>query len=255
MESQKVGLIAHKVATVAGTVATGAAAAAQWVLSGAIWACPITWIVAGILVLVGVVILIATKTTWFQTAWRVAWDAIKSAAGAVKDFIINTVWHGGIEKAFKFIGDGVGMVKDWFTSIPGRISSAFSGLVNIITWPYRTAFNLISDLWNNTIGRLSWTIPSWVPGIGGNTISAPRLPHFHSGGMVTGPGSAGAEVLAVLRVGERVQTREMQAAEAGGNIYIENLTVNGNKFRDGTDFEDWLDGLRNDGRGGGEVTE
>jgi phage-related protein len=252
--SATVAMIGQKAALVGSSIATGAATAAQWALNTAQLASPTTWIVLAILALVAVIVVIATKTTWFQDTWRVAWGGIKTAVGAVRDFFVDTVWHGGIEKAFNAIGSGVSTVKGWFTSIPGLISSAFSGLVNIITWPYRTAFNFISDAWNNTVGRLQWTVPSWVPVIGGNTVGAPRLPRFHVGGMVTG-GPEGSEVLGIWRVGERVQTREMQAAEAAAPSVTYNITVQGNRFRDGTDFEDWLDDLRNDGRGGGEVTE
>ena len=251
--SATVAMIGQKVAMVAGTIATGAATAAQWALNIAMTANPIGLIIAAIVALVAIIIIIATKTTWFQTAWKAAWEGIQIAAKAVADFFVNTVWHGGIEKGINFIIAGIGMVKDWFSGIPGHLKSAFFGLVDIITWPFRTAFNFVSDIWNNTVGRLQWTVPSWVPFIGGNTIGAPKLPHFHTGGMVTG-GPEGAEVLGVLRVGERVQTREMQAAESSGSVTY-HITVNGNRFRDGTDFEDWLDDLRNDGRGGGGVTE
>jgi hypothetical protein len=250
--SQTVAMIAQKAAMIGGSVATGVATAAQWALNIAMEANPIGLIIIAIVALIAIIVLIATKTTWFQTAWKVAWEGIKIAAGAVKDFFVNTVWHNGLEKAFNFIGTGITKVKDWFASIPSKLSSTFGGLFNIIVSPFKAAFNFVSDIWNNTIGRLSWTVPTWVPFIGGDTISAPKLPHFHAGGVVTG-GPEGAEVLAVVRVGERVQTREQQAADSGSTTY--NITVNGNKFRDGTDFEDWLDELRNDGRGGGEVTE
>lgn len=258
-QSKTVALVASKVAMVASSVATGVMTAAQWALNVAMSANPIGLIVAAVLILIGVIVLIATKTTWFQTAWRVAWEGIKIAAGAVKDFFVNVVWEGGIKKAFDFIGKGIGNVKDWFVSIPDKIGSAFKSIYGFITAPFRLAFNFVSDAWNNTIGKLSWTVPSWVPFIGGNTISAPRLPKFHDGGMVVG-GPEGTEVPAILKVGERVQTRAMQAAEGvggGGNggTTVYHITVNGSKFRDGTDFEEWLDELRNDGRGGGEVTE
>jgi hypothetical protein len=55
-----------------------------------------------------------------------------------------------------------------FQAIPGiLINEAFGGIFSIMTWPFRTAFNFIADAWNNTIGRLSWSVPGWVPGIGG----------------------------------------------------------------------------------------
>jgi hypothetical protein len=51
-----------------------------------------------------------------------------------------------------------------------------------------------------------------------------------------------------------LRAREQQAASDRPNVTY-HITVNGTRFRDGTHFEDWLDELRNDGRGGGEVDE
>lgn len=158
-------------------VATGVWAAVQWVLAAAVNATilPIILIVAGIILLVAVIILIAKKTTWFQDIWRVAWTWVKKTA--------VDVWQ-------------------WMKTLPSKMGAVFKAVASAVTWPMRTAFNLIADAWNNTIGRLSWSVPSWVPLIGGNTISVPQLPHFHQGGIV--PGHQGQEVLGVLKAGERV---------------------------------------------------
>lgn len=83
-----------------------------------------------------------------------------------------------------------------------------------MTWPFRTAFNYISDAWNSTIGSLSWTVPGWVPFIGGNSISVPHIPRFHGGGTVPGP--PGQEQLAILQGGEEVSTTR----GGGGDIVI-----------------------------------
>src|SRR5262249_39970540 len=93
-------------------------------------------------------------------------------------------------------------VLNFYLSIPGRVLNAFSWLAAGIRDAFRSAFNFVADAWNNTIGRLSWSVPGWVPGIGGNSISAPHLPHFHTGGIVAG--LPGQEVIAVLQAGERV---------------------------------------------------
>jgi len=76
---------------------------------------------------------------------------------------------------------------DFFTGIfTGDINKAvqgladvFSGIIAIVTTPFGRAFNWVVDLWNNTIGKLSWKVPDWVPLIGGNTISAPKLTKFN----------------------------------------------------------------------------
>lgn len=174
--------VGNTAATVASTAAQGVAkgatlawTGAQWLLNVALSANPIGLIIIAIAALIAIIVLIATKTTWFQTAWRASWGWIKKAA--------VDVW-------------------DWLKQLPGWIGSAFAKVAGFISAPYRAAFNLIADAWNNTIGRLSWTVPGWVPFLGGNTISVPHLPKFHSGGVVPGP--PGSEMLAVLQAGERV---------------------------------------------------
>lgn len=167
--------------------------AAQWAWNIAQMASPTTWIVLAIAALVAVIVLIATKTDWFQRLWKAAWKGIMAYLNFVKNAYVT---------AFNLM-IGIGKrLGDALWAIPGLIKKAWSGLFNILTWPFRTAFNFISDAWNNTVGQLSWSVPGWVPLIGGNSISAPRLPKFHTGGVASG--AFGGEFMAVLRAGERV---------------------------------------------------
>lgn len=165
----------------------------QWLFNAAMAANPVVLITLAIIALIAIIVLIATKTDWFQRIWKAMTKGVGIAIGWLKDRFND--WWTGVKLIFH-------KAVEVFKAIPGRIKSAFSGLVNILTWPYRTAFNLIARAWNNTVGRLSWTVPGWVPGIGGKSLSAPKLPTFHRGGVV--PGAAGAEMLAVLQAGERV---------------------------------------------------
>jgi hypothetical protein len=183
-----------KLATIGQAIAQKAAAAgakvytaAQWLMNSALLASPITWIVLGIVALIAVIVLIATKTTWFQRAWKATWSAVKSAASNTWDFI---------------------------KKIPGWIGTAFSKISAAISRPFRTAFNMVAAAWNNTIGRLSWTIPGWVPIIGGNSISVPHLPTFHSGGIV--PGAPGTPTMALLQAGEKVSSIASSGGSDGG---------------------------------------
>ncbi|HXJ64921.1 MAG TPA: hypothetical protein VNN79_14290, partial [Actinomycetota bacterium] len=64
--------------------ALSAWAAIQVVLNLAIWSSPIFWIIAAVVALVAVVVIIATKTQWFQTIWEVAFKAISD--------IVQSVW-------------------------------------------------------------------------------------------------------------------------------------------------------------------
>lgn len=164
---------------------------AQWAWNIAMTANPIGLIIVGIAALIAAIVWIATKTTWFQDIWNAAWGWIKNTA--------IDVW-------------------EWLKALPDKIGDVFSSMANLMTWPFRTAFNFIADAWNNTIGQLSWTVPDWVPFIGGNTISVPKLPKFHSGGVVPGP--FGKEVPILARAGERVLTAEQDAA-GGGPLFAE----------------------------------
>lgn len=185
----KAATIAQAAAQKVAAAGTKVWAGAQWLMNTALLASPITWIVVGIVALIAVIVLIATKTDWFQKAWSASWKWIKSAAENTWDFV---------------------------KKIPDWTESAFKKVATVISAPYRAAFNLIASAWNNTIGKLHFTVPGWVPGIGGNSISVPNLPHFHSGGTVGGiPGS---EQLAVLQAGERVTPA---SSNDGGTVRIE----------------------------------
>jgi hypothetical protein len=162
----------------------------------AMLASPTTWIVLAIIALIAVIVLIATKTDWFSKAWAASWKWIKNTAA--------NVW-------------------DWLKQVPGWIGTAFGKIAGFITAPFRAAFNFVADAWNNTIGRLSFTFPGWIPGIGGNSINVPNIPKFHSGGVVGG--TPGSEQLAILQAGERVST-------AGGGGPVVTLRSDGSRVVD-----------------------
>jgi hypothetical protein len=214
----------------------GLVTAAQWLWNASLWASPVTWIVLAVAALIAIIIVIATQTTWFQDIWNATWGGIKDAAQAVGDWFAGPfagffvdLWDGivsGVQwvgNMFASVWNGItshaAKVWDYLGSLPGKLGSMFASIADYVTRPFRAAFNAVSSIWNSTVGRLSWTVPGWVPFIGGNSISAPKLPHFHSGGVVSG--ALGAETLAVLQAGERV-------TPAGGSNHSEAVTLNSN---------------------------
>jgi hypothetical protein len=188
----------------------GLVTAAQWAWNAAQLASPTTWIILAIVALVAIIVVIATKTTWFQDIWAAAWGGIKRAASAVGSWFKDTLYGKWIKGAWDGIINAGKRVWDWMGDLPGKLKGAFSRVGDFISAPFRAGFNMVSTAWNNTVGRLSWSVPGWVPGIGGNSFSAPRLPKFHSGGPV--PGTPGSEVMAILQAGETVSP----ASSAGG---------------------------------------
>lgn len=105
-------------------------------------------------------------------------------------------------EAFRVIVDGVfGAMKFWINEVT---IPAFKTLLTVV----KTIFNGIASAWNNTVGRISFKAPSWVPGIGGKGFDVPNIPMLAQGGIVTGPtlaliGEAGPEAVVPLsRAGE-----------------------------------------------------
>lgn len=225
-----------RVGMLAQAAATKVVTAAQWLWNVAMSANPIGLIIVAIIALIGIIVLIATKTDWFQRLWTAIWSVIGDPVKAVWAWIRDTLWPGiqmvweGIVAGAKFVWEGVkhyfGLWKSIFTAVigwigdlwdrfttgfnrivdfvrglPARIRTAASGMWNGIRDAFRNAVNWIIDRWNG----LSFTLPSvevFGQTIGGGTLSTPNIPRLHSGGVV--PGAPGQEVLTMLQAGERV---------------------------------------------------
>lgn len=237
------GQVASKVALVASTVATGLATAAQWLLNIAMTANPIGLIIAAIALLVGAIVWIATQTTWFSDLWNWIWDKIKEPVHDALEFIKGLIsWYIGLYVgafniikdalvwAFKTAIDWIVGAWNWLLDLPNKLVRAFEWIGNALTWPFKTAFNWIARAWNNTIGSLSFRIPDWVPGIGGGSLSMPRLPTLARGGEVLRTGAA------LIHKGERIMpagTRGLwnDAGGGGGAVLEIRLTGGTEEFR------------------------
>jgi len=136
------------------------------------------------------------------------WDTIKETIVGVIDFLgfyIGGALEGirtGFADVFGAIGgimagaftgaqSAISGVVDWIVNIPNHIGQAFSVLTDILFLPWKVAFNLIADAWNHTVGSLKFTLPSWVPELGGKGIDIPDIPHFAGGGSMNGIGIVG----------------------------------------------------------------
>lgn len=117
-----------------------------------------------------------------------------------------------VRGAFDKVGDAARAFLGFFEGLPGKLMGLAGTIKDALLWPYKTAFNEIAKIWNNTVGKLSFSIPSWVPGLGGKGFSMPNLPTFHMGGVV--PGNPGQPVPIMALAGETV-VRAGQSADAG----------------------------------------
>lgn len=142
--------------------------------------------------------------TFFQTANGI-WTSIKKIFTGVIDFVVGI-----------FTGD---WSRAW-NGVVGIFSGIFGGIVAVAKAPINLVIGLINGMISaiesgvnwviSSINKLSFKVPSWVPGIGGNRfgfdmnkVALGRVPFLARGAVVTTPtpaifGEAGAEAVVPL---------------------------------------------------------
>jgi hypothetical protein len=117
-------------------------------------------------------------------------DQIIGFVSGVIDWIKNNwqlllaILTGPFGLALLFIKTFKTQIMDVFSLIYKGIKSTMGFIADLITAPFKAAFRGIASLWNNTIGKLSFKVPGWVPGIGGKGFDVPDIPMLASGGIV-----------------------------------------------------------------------
>lgn len=202
--------------------------ATTWAMNTALLANPITWIVLAIVALIVIIVLLATKTRFFQTVWAGVWGFMKAVgawfAGPFANFFVS-MWNkitasltrargqfmtgiNAIKGFFVGLGNGIASVwnkviakatsvVNWFRAMPGKIRSSLSGMFNGLWTGFRGAINRIIGAWNNlnfTIGGGSFAGVS-IPSV---SLGTPNLPYLATGGDIQRTG------LAVVHQGERI---------------------------------------------------
>lgn len=126
---------------------------------------------------------------WIRNVWSAASGFFSGVAGGIRNAFSSI--HGWLTGIFSGAVNGIKSIVSalvgWFSSVPDRIGSALGSVASKILAPFRAAFNGIASAWNNTVGRISFKAPSWVPGIGGKGFSVPDIPMLAKGGIVTAP--------------------------------------------------------------------
>lgn len=153
------------------------------------------WIVTGAKWVFETVLVPYFKVWWtvVSTVFKAVWEVVKWVWGAISTGFkaawavikVGVEWLKGAWNGLRSILiDPMLRLWNFIKELPGKIGGVFKGLVNILSFPFRTAFNLIARLWNNTLGRMSFSVPDWVPGLGGKGFAMPRIPELQ--GLATG---------------------------------------------------------------------
>lgn len=137
---------------------------ATWAWTTALLANPITWIVIGIIALVAAIVLIATKTDWFQKLWSMAWTGIKAAW--------DTVW-GGLKTGFSALGTFfTKTIPGWLTSLGGKFTGAWKSIQTKTSEAMGAVKTKISQIWSAIVAYVAGKLSDFLGKIKGAWGSA-----------------------------------------------------------------------------------
>jgi len=177
---------------------------ANWALNASFLANPITWVIIGIVALIAIIVLIATKTTWFQDLWHGAMKGMSAAVGWIKDAAatafnwVKTNWPlilailaGPIglavllvvkhwDKIKETFNRGVIAIVGFFTGLPGKLLEIGRNLMAGLGDGIQAGIQWVKD----KVQGLGALIPGWLKsvlgirspskvmaGLGGNIVA------------------------------------------------------------------------------------
>jgi hypothetical protein len=150
--------------------------------------------------------------------------AIGVLSGAIQKVIYVI---GGIIEAFRAVWNFVkgifqlltGNTEGAAASMRKSFESAFNAIrfaIKAIVSPFVGVLNAISDAWNNSVGKFKFTVPKWVPGIGGNTFNVPNLPRINLANFADGGIVAPREGGLIARVAEAGRPERIEPLDPDG---------------------------------------
>jgi hypothetical protein len=167
---------------------------------------------AAIVAVIAILVLLQKEFGIFDGVIRVVGAAFGAVWGAIKgvfDWVKNNwplilaVITGPFGLAIAFVVKFKDDIMNMFSLIYSGIKATMGFVADVISAPFKAAFRAVAWLWNNTIGKLSFKVPGWVPGIGGSGFDVPDIPMLAQGGIVTSPtlsmiGESGPEAVIPL---------------------------------------------------------
>lgn len=172
--------------------------------------------------------IVADIFTWILNAITFAIDM---ASGILQGFLVSVSdIVGEIQLIFEGIMvflEGVftgNWEKVWY-GLRNIISGAFQSLAGIVKGPINAVIGIVNGA-ISSINRIGFTVPNWVPVIGGNrySVNVPKLQYLAEGGIASRAtlgvfGEAGTEAILPLK-------RNTQGIEMIANKLLENMPVN-----------------------------
>jgi TP901 family phage tail tape measure protein len=108
--------------------ATLATTAAQWLFNAALWASPVTWVVAGVAAFTGAMVLLWNRCEGFRAVLYGLWEVIKGFADIIKNYVIDRIK--GFLSGIGALGEA--LVKLFKGDFQGAFESAKEGISGIV---------------------------------------------------------------------------------------------------------------------------
>lgn len=129
--------------------------------------------------------LISFVQNVFTGNWSAAWQNVRNIFSGIMDLL-----PGYVQNIIGNIGNILGSLIDFIRNVfSGNWSAAWQNILDILhgIWDgivgiFKAPLNAIVDAWNSLVSSIgSIEVPDWVPAIGGNSYSLPRLPRLKVG--------------------------------------------------------------------------
>lgn len=205
---------------------------------------PIGLVTLAITALIAIVVLCIQHWDEIKAAGAKAWEGIKNAWEVASEWFSTNISE-PIKRAFegvwtkissvfndaKDLGDKVGTsISGAFETAYTAITNAWSGFTDFFSGIWNGLKDVVRNALNAVIGianRLSFTVPSWVPGIGGEHFGF-NIPMLAQGGIAVRPtmaimGEAGRE--AVLPLDNNTEWMDALASKVAKVIQLEGTPV------------------------------
>ena len=192
----------NTICAVATTVTSALGAAIAFLTS------PIGLVLVAIAALIAIVVLLVKNWDTVKAAATTAWEGIKSVWQNVSTWIQTNVLD-PIANGFKGLVNGV----------IGFLNGMISGIVSGVNTAIRA------------VNKLSVTVPSWVPGIGGKsfgfnlkTLSAPQIPYLAQGAVIP-PNAPFMAMLGDQRHGTNIEAPLSTIQEAVAQVMDDHISA------------------------------
>ena len=214
--------IASGVATAGRTVATGLATAATSLYSAAM-----NFSLGALITTTAATIASGVATAGLQIATGLATGAtwLFNAALAANPIGLIIIGVLALVAGFYMLSDSLGGLGGLWDTVVSGMAFAWENLADIVFFlpltlykAFKFAFNGIVKLFNSTLGQLSFTIPDWVPLVGGQKWGIPKIPllaegtaNFEGGQAIVG--EEGPEMVNLPRGAEVIPNDKLQQAQ------------------------------------------